>query len=158
MKKLTAPVPVYFLLIGFLLAGFTFPLGTANADELTKAERSKIFDVIRIVLTDEQPEADRGGNQKRKGNKKSKGKGKKGLPQGLAKRNSLPPGLQKKYDETGELPPGLQKKLEGRLNASLSGKSATVQGNKVIVKDNTTGKVIDIIENVVDLIAQGSAN
>jgi hypothetical protein len=35
-----------------------------------------------------------------------------GLPPGLAKRESLPPGLQKQLDRTGKLPPGLQKKVQ----------------------------------------------
>src|SRR5574341_1561384 len=43
---------------------------------------------------------------------KGKGKGKKGLPPGLAKRERLPPGLQKQLRRNGTLPPGLQKKLE----------------------------------------------
>lgn len=33
------------------------------------------------------------------------------LPPGLAKRQSLPPGLRKQLRERGELPPGLQKRL-----------------------------------------------
>jgi hypothetical protein len=33
------------------------------------------------------------------------------LPPGLAKREALPPGLQKQLRERGELPPGLQKRL-----------------------------------------------
>jgi len=33
------------------------------------------------------------------------------LPPGLAKRQSLPPGLQKQLQERGTLPPGLQKRL-----------------------------------------------
>jgi hypothetical protein len=34
------------------------------------------------------------------------------LPPGLAKRDSLPPGLEKQLRERGTLPPGLQKKIE----------------------------------------------
>ena len=37
---------------------------------------------------------------------------KAGLPPGLAKRESLPPGLQKHLDRNGTLPPGLQKKVQ----------------------------------------------
>jgi hypothetical protein len=35
-----------------------------------------------------------------------------GLPPGLAKRDQLPPGLEKQLRERGTLPPGLQKKIE----------------------------------------------
>ncbi len=35
-----------------------------------------------------------------------------GLPPGLAKREQLPPGLQKHVRERGSLPPGLQKKVD----------------------------------------------
>ena len=44
------------------------------------------------------------------------------LPPGLAKRQSLPPGLEKQLHERGELPPGLQKKwvgVPGNLSARL---------------------------------------
>jgi hypothetical protein len=34
------------------------------------------------------------------------------LPPGLAKRDQLPPGLEKQLQERGTLPPGLQKKIE----------------------------------------------
>ena len=45
-----------------------------------------------------------------------------GLPPGLAKRQSLPPGLEKQLRERGELPPGLQKRwvgVPGNLSARL---------------------------------------
>src|SRR5215831_5359969 len=35
----------------------------------------------------------------------------KGLPPGLAKKESLPPGLQKQLVRNGQLPPGLEKKI-----------------------------------------------
>ena len=44
------------------------------------------------------------------------------VPPGLAKRQSLPPGLEKQLRERGELPPGLQKKwvgVPGNLSARL---------------------------------------
>jgi len=36
----------------------------------------------------------------------------KGLPPGLAKKEHLPPGLQKHLARNGQLPPGLQKKIQ----------------------------------------------
>ncbi|MCH6588239.1 MAG: hypothetical protein IH805_07995, partial [Proteobacteria bacterium] len=44
----------------------------------------------------------------------------KGLPPGLAKRQHLPPGLQKHIARTGRLPPGLEKRrLPGDLRSLL---------------------------------------
>ncbi len=37
--------------------------------------------------------------------------GRDGLPPGLAKRSTLPPGLRRQLRERGELPPGLQRRL-----------------------------------------------
>src|SRR5262249_938622 len=36
----------------------------------------------------------------------------KGLPPGLAKRETLPPGLQRQLVRNGQLPPGLEKKIQ----------------------------------------------
>jgi hypothetical protein len=67
---------------------------------------------------------------------------KAGLPPGLAKRESLPPGLQKQLQRNGTLPPGLQKKVQAlpsqcqvnlpRLPADWS---RVVLGDRVIVLD-----------------------
>ena len=41
-----------------------------------------------------------------------KGKKGKGLPPGLAKKDRLPPGLERQVQRNGTLPPGLQKKVQ----------------------------------------------
>jgi hypothetical protein len=91
--------------------------------------------VIREVLTetgvidresddadDKEDDDDRRGAHAGKGSHadKGKGKGKDGLPPGLAKRDRQPPGLERQLSERGRLPPGLQKRalpedLEARL-------------------------------------------
>jgi hypothetical protein len=86
----------------------------------------------------------------------------KGLPPGLAKRGgNLPPGLQKKLDKDGRLPPGLQKRLDP-LPIDLDRRLPRLPGHwervvferHVILIDRRTDRILDIIENVIDL-AQG---
>lgn len=67
---------------------------------------------------------------------------KSGLPPGLAKRESLPPGLQKHIQKKGKLPPGLQKKVQPlpahcqvNLPKLPGGWERIVLGDRVIVLD-----------------------
>jgi hypothetical protein len=64
----------------------------------------------------------------------------KGLPPGLAKREQLPPGLQKQLARNGQLPPGLQKKiqpvpasLEARLTRLPEGRRRIIINGSVIL-------------------------
>ena len=84
----------------------------------------------------------------------------KGLPPGLAKRGgNLPPGLQKKLDRDGKLPPGLQKRLEP-LPADLDHRlprlpehwERVVLERDIILIDRRSNRILDIIENVIDLV------
>ena len=77
------------------------------------------------------------------------------LPPGLAKREHLPPGLQKQLERNGKLPPGLQKKiqplprvLEVRLPRLPAGRQRIVIGGNVILMDETTSMIVDIIVGV----------
>jgi hypothetical protein len=87
-------------------------------------------------------------------------KSKKGLPPGLAKRDKLPPGLQKKLERDGQLPPGLQKRLEP-LPADLHRRlprlpeywERVIVERDVILIDRRTNRILDIIEDVIDLVA-----
>jgi|SRR5688572_3904348 len=78
-----------------------------------------------------------------------------GLPPGLAKREQLPPGLQRQLAKDGKLPPGLEQKLEPLppvLEASLpklpSGHRRLMIGANVILLDETTSFIVDIITGV----------
>lgn len=93
--------------------------------------------------------------REQQGSGKAKGKGKKGLPPGLAKREKLPPGLQKQLQRNGTLPPGLEKKMEplpreieARLKPLPPDHARVVIGTDVIILDKTTQKVVDIIRDV----------
>jgi hypothetical protein len=92
---------------------------------------------------------------------KGKPSKKKGLPPGLAKRGgNLPPGLQKKLDRDGKLPPGLQKRLEplptdlGRRLPRLPEQwERVILDRDVILVDRRTNRILDIIEDVIDLVS-----
>ena len=82
----------------------------------------------------------------------------RGLPPGLARKDRLPPGLQKHLDRTGKLPPGLQKRLEPlpvqlerRLPRLPEHWERVILGRDVILLDRRTQRILDIIENVVGL-------
>ena len=78
------------------------------------------------------------------------------LPPGLAKRDRLPPGLEKQLRERGTLPPGLQKKvqplpieLDRQLTALPTGYHRVVIGNNIILMNQTTSLIYDIVRNVI---------
>lgn len=78
------------------------------------------------------------------------------LPPGLAKRETLPPGLQKQLVQKGTLPPGLQKKiqplpveLERQLVLLPTGYRRVVVAGNVILMNPTTGLIYDIIRDVI---------
>ena len=83
-------------------------------------------------------------------------KNKSGLPPGLAKRDKLPPGLEKQLQRNGTLPPGLQKKvqplppdLERRMRVLPTGWRRVVIAGNVIMMNEKTAKIYDIVRNVI---------
>jgi hypothetical protein len=77
------------------------------------------------------------------------------LPPGLAKRESLPPGLSKQLRERGQLPPGLQKRLTAvppalgsRLPAMPSHYRRYFAGRDLIYVDTRTNRIVSIIRDV----------
>ena len=81
-----------------------------------------------------------------------------GLPPGLAKREELPPGLQRQLERNGRLPYGLQKRLEPlppALEAKLPKvpdgvKRGVFNGNVIIVEERTS-RILDIVKDVAGL-------
>jgi hypothetical protein len=78
------------------------------------------------------------------------------LPPGLAKRQSLPPGLQKQLRERGTLPPGLQKQLTpvppalgGRLPGVPAYYSRYFAGRDMVVVDTRSNRIVSIIRDVI---------
>jgi len=77
----------------------------------------------------------------------------KGLPPGLAKKEELPPGLQKHIKKYGELPPGLEgKRLPRKLSRTLSrlpdGYVRLKVGTDVVLMNEKTRVVLDVILDV----------
>jgi hypothetical protein len=79
-----------------------------------------------------------------------------GLPPGLAKRDRLPPGLEKQLRKRGTLPPGLQKmlqpvpvELDRQLQVLPTGWRRAVVAGNVILMNEKTSVVYDIIRNVI---------
>lgn len=72
-------------------------------------------------------------------------------PPGLAKRDALPPGLEKQVQRNGALPPGLQKRglpedLAGRLPRRGDAYERVIVGDDVVLILIATGIVLDILE------------
>ena len=84
------------------------------------------------------------------------GSHREGLPPGLAKRDRLPPRLEKQLRERGTLPPGLQKRvqplpveLERELRKLPTGYRRVVIAGNVILMNEKTAVIYDIIRNAI---------
>lgn len=98
-------------------------------------------------------EDDGGKKHKKKGKGKGKGKN-KGMPPGLAKRDKLPPGLQKQLERNGTLPPGLAKRdLPSNLTSQLppveDSLERVITDTSILLVDKATGVIKDIIKDIV---------
>ena len=74
-----------------------------------------------------------------------------GLPPGLAKRDSLPPGLQRQLQRNGTLPPGLQdhiysvpSDLNRRLPTLIEGISRIIIGGQIVLVNDRTNVILDV--------------
>jgi len=77
----------------------------------------------------------------------------KTMPPGLAKKNELPPGLQKHIDKNGKLPPGLEGRrlapvLERTLSPLPSGFVRLQVGGDIVLLNEKTRVVLDVIWDV----------
>ncbi|HSR63810.1 MAG TPA: RcnB family protein [Gammaproteobacteria bacterium] len=77
-----------------------------------------------------------------------------GHPGKKPKKKGLPPGIAMKLERGGTLPPGIAKKqlppgLEGNLPAPPHGYERTVVGNDVVLVEADTGRIADIITDVI---------
>jgi hypothetical protein len=75
-----------------------------------------------------------------------------GLPPGLAKKEQLPPGLQRQLVRNGQLPPGLQKKiqplppvLERQLTAVPEGTKRFVLNGSIVLLNQQSNVILDIV-------------
>ena len=96
------------------------------------------------------------GEGKGKGKGHGKGRQGKGLPPGLAKKNKLPPGIQKQLERGAILPADLQKEmqplpreLEVRLRPLSSPNQVRVTvGTDILIMDKETRKILDVMRDV----------
>jgi hypothetical protein len=77
----------------------------------------------------------------------------KGLPPGLAKKETLPPGLSKHIAEHGTLPPGLAARdlpddLSSRLGSPKKGTKRVIVGDDVYLIQEGTRQILDVIKGV----------
>ncbi len=79
-------------------------------------------------------------------------RGRGGLPPGLAKKDRLPPGLEKQLYRKGTLPPGLAKRLqpvpvelERQLRVLPAGYRRAVVGGNIILMNEKTSLVYDVL-------------
>jgi hypothetical protein len=79
----------------------------------------------------------------------------RGLPPGLARRESLPPGLARQVQKNGVLPPGLQRRvhpfpddLEIQLPSLPEGWRRVILGQDVLLMESLNGKIVDLLRNV----------
>lgn len=122
---------------------------TTNAEEAARRVFSEIERRIieRYFGGDEDEESAEGAKGKAWGKSK-------GLPPGLAKRDTLPPGLARHVQLYGALPPGLQKRdlpedLESLLPKRPDSQARVIIDDDVALIDRATGLILDIIEDVV---------
>ena len=77
------------------------------------------------------------------------------MPPGLARRESLPPGLARQVERNGTLPPGLERRLhplpwalESQLPGLWGGLERVILGRDVLLMESATAKIVDLIRNV----------
>ncbi len=88
-----------------------------------------------------------------RGKKKAKGGRGGGRPPGLAKREKLPPGLERQLVRKGTLPPGISKRalppgLASRLGPIPTGTERVIVGGDIALVDIATGVILDILKDV----------
>ncbi len=145
-----------------LLLGLALPFTTLAAvkgEETGLAERmaQAAFSAAEKTVIEEyfgRPAADETDDTTTAQNGKAgKGGKSKKMPKGLAKRDSLPPGLAMQLEKNGTLPPGLAKRdlpadLARRLPARGDGTERVIVDSDVVLIETATGVVLDILRGV----------
>lgn len=148
-------------MLRYCLALFAFVITFAAPPVM--AEEKSVGDIILETVFEETEKTiieeyfgkkkDADQDQKGKGKSKNKHKDKKKGKPAHAKGKALPPGLQKQLDEKGRLPPGLEGKelppgLAERLPAPRKGTKRIIVDNDVVLIEEATRKVLDVITDV----------
>ena len=135
-----------------LILTFLFAVAAPPAQAQTADVTGEVFSAIeKKIIEDffgEQAADAVSGTKKNKKNKKNKNAKNKG------KSGELPPGLQMQLEKNGRLPPGLAKKelppgLAKRLGSTRTGLERLIIDDDVVLVEEATGIVYDIIKDVV---------
>ncbi len=146
---------IVFSIISLLSLSFpTYADSNVTKAVLDKAIEGGFSELEKQIIEKYFKNAKTESSQSEDKNKKTKNKKNKELPPGLAKKEKLPPGLAKQLEKNGTLPPGLAKRdLPEDLNAKLpdpvEGLERTIVDNAVVLVEKTTGKIVDILKDVV---------
>lgn len=147
------------LSIAFALFVLTGPTATQAAGDVADT----VFEEVekRIIENFFDKRADKAEREQGKKSKKAKkakkakkGKRGKGPPPGLARKESLPPGLAMQLKKNGTLPPGLAKRqlpedLANMLPPTGKGRERVIVDNNVVLIEKATGKILDIMKDVI---------
>lgn len=136
---------IFSALIGVLAATLVVPFAPAQRKTAGDKVREVLPEAAQVFTVQEQTIMKNYFRDNRSG-----------LPPGLAKRDRLPPGLERQLQRRGTLPPGLQKKvqpfpadLERRLRVLPTGYRRVVIAGNVILMNEKTALIYDIVRNVI---------
>lgn len=144
------------LSIAFALIVLTGPAATQAAGDVADTVFEEVEKrIIENFFDKRAGKAEREQVKKSKKAKKAKkGKRGKGPPPGLARKESLPPGLAMQLEKKGTLPPGLAKRqlpadLANMLPPTPKGRERVIVDNNVVLIEKATGKILDIMKDVI---------
>ncbi len=140
------------LILTFLFAVSAPPVQAQTTDVIGQVFSAVEKKVIEDFFGERAADAI-SGTKKDKKDKKDKGKKNKNAKD-KGKSGELPPGLAKHIEKHGKLPPGLDKKelppgLAKRLGSTRSGLERLIVGDDVVLVEQATGVVLDIIKDIV---------
>ncbi len=136
------------LLVAALLQALVWSRALAGLAPAATSVETIVFSEVERRIIKEYFEALRG---KPRGNPAAARSGKSGeLPPGLARMDSLPPGLAKQVVERGTLPPGLARRdlpsdLALRLPLPRPGTKRLIVGDDVVLIRAATRTILDIL-------------
>jgi hypothetical protein len=137
--------------LSFMLVFLLLPLGSP-----LPAQADIVGDIVTETAGKVFSEAERGTIKDYYRDKHAAygGKTGRGLPPGLARRDTLPPGLEMQLERNGRLPPGLEKQalpgdLIGRLPPVPRGYERVIVDAHVVLVETASQIIADIITDVV---------
>lgn len=144
------------LSIAFALIVLTGPAATQAAGDVADTVFEEVEKrIIENFFDKRGGKAEREqGKKSKKAKKAKKGKRGKGPPPGLARKESLPPGLAMQLKKNGTLPPGLAKRqlpedLANMLPPTGKDRERVIVDNNVVLIEKATGKILDIMKDVI---------